>query len=207
MTGGAPAPRWVIATGNPGKLRELRALLEPSGLILVAQRDLGVQSPPETGATVLENALIKARHAAQQTGLPAIADDSGLVVDALGGAPGIYSARYAGEDSQDDANVCKLLDEMRDLPEAQRGAHFHCVIVAMHGAQDPAPAIGQGRWPGQIALEPAGVSGFGYDPVFLDPALGKTAAEIAPELKNRVSHRGRALEALGSDLADSRKAG
>ena len=201
MTGAAPARRWVIATGNPGKLIELRALLEPAGLTLVAQSDLGVESPPETGATFLENALIKARHAAQVTGLPAIADDSGLVVDALGGAPGIYSARYAGQDSQDADNVRKLLDDMRDLPAAERGAHFHCVIVALLSAQDPAPAIGQGRWPGQIALEPAGVSGFGYDPVFFDPELGKTAAELSGDVKNRVSHRARALEALATDLA------
>lgn len=207
MTGGGPGSRWVIATGNPGKLIELRALLEPSGLTLVAQSDLGVQSPPETGATFLENALIKARHAAQQTGLPAIADDSGLVVDALGGAPGIYSARYAGHGSQDADNVSKLLDDMRDLSEAERGAHFHCVIVALLGPQDPAPAIGQGRWPGRIALEPAGVSGFGYDPVFFDPELGKTAAELSPEAKNRTSHRGRALRALATDLASSGKAG
>jgi XTP/dITP diphosphohydrolase len=198
---GAPAPRWVIATGNPGKLVEMRALLEPSGLTLVAQTDLGIESPPETGMTFVENALIKARHAAQQTGFPAIADDSGLVVDALGGAPGIYSARYAGPQSQDTDNVTKLLDEMRDLPASARSAHFHCVIVALRSAADPAPAIAQGRWPGQIALEPAGAAGFGYDPVFFDPELGKTAAELTREVKNGVSHRARALTALAADLA------
>jgi XTP/dITP diphosphohydrolase len=207
MTRGAPAPRWVIATGNPGKLTELRALLEPIGLTLVAQSDLGVESPPETGATFLENALIKARHAAQQTGLAAIADDSGLVVDTLGGAPGIYSARYAGPDSQDTDNVTKLLEAMRDLPIAERGAHFHCVIVALRSAQDPAPAIAQGRWPGRIALEPAGVAGFGYDPVFFDPQLGKTAAELDRNVKNSVSHRGRSLAALAADLARASAAG
>lgn len=203
MTRGAHAPRWVIATGNPGKLIELRALLEPAGLILVAQSSLGVESPPETSSTFLENALIKARHAAHQTGLPAIADDAGLVVDALGGAPGIHSARYAGPDSRDADNVAKLLDAMRELPPAQRSAHFHCVIVALRSAEDPAPAIAQGRWPGRIALAPAGAAGFGYDPVFFDPALGKTAAELARDVKNRVSHRGRALAALATDLADT----
>ncbi len=201
MTHGEPALRWVIATGNPGKLIELRALLEPLGLSLVAQSDLGIVSPPETGATFLENALIKARHAAQQTGLPAIADDSGLVVDALGGAPGIYSARYAGPSSQDSDNVRKLLDDMRDVRAGERGAHFHCVIVALRSAQDPAPAIAQGRWAGRIALEPTGVAGFGYDPVFIDPKLGKTAAELSREEKNRVSHRGRALATLAAELA------
>ncbi len=201
MTGGATAPRWVIATGNPGKLAELRAMLEPLGLSLIAQSELGVESPPETGATFVENALIKARHAARETGLPAIADDSGLVVDALGGAPGIYSARYAGARSTDTENVTKLLDAIRDVPDAERGAHFHCVIVALHSAQDPAPAIAQGRWPGRIALEPAGVDGFGYDPVFFDPELGRTAAELPRDVKNSVSHRGRALVALAADLA------
>jgi len=204
VTRGRPAPRWVIATGNPGKLIELRALLEPAGLTLVAQSDLGVESPPETGATFLENALIKARHAARQTGLAAIADDSGLVVDALGGAPGIYSSRYAGPNSQDADNVAKLLEAMRDLPTAERGAHFHCVIVALRSAEDPAPAIAQGRWPGRITLAPAGVAGFGYDPVFFDPVLGKTAAELPPDAKNQVSHRSRALSALAADLADTR---
>lgn len=200
MTRGASASRWVIATGNAGKLAELRALLEPLGLSLVAQSDLGVESPPETGSTFLENALIKARHAARQTGLPAIADDSGLVVDALGGAPGIFSARYAGPHGQDSDNVDKLLEEMREVPSADRGAHFHCVIVAMRSAEDPAPEVAQGRWPGRIALEPAGESGFGYDPIFFDPELGKTAAEITREVKNSVSHRARALAVLAAEL-------
>lgn len=203
MTRGAPAPRWVIATGNPGKLIELRTLLEPAGLTLIAQSDLGVESPPETGATFLENALIKARHAANQTGLAAIADDSGLVVDALEGAPGIHSARYAGPHARDADNVAKLLDAMRNLPATERDAHFYCVIVALRSATDPAPAVAQGRWPGRIALAPVGVAGFGYDPVFFDPALGKTAAELAREEKNRISHRGRALAALASELVGS----
>lgn len=203
MTRGAPAPRWVIATGNPGKLIELRTLLEPAGLTLIAQSDLGVESPPETGATFLENALIKARHAANQTGLAAIADDSGLVVDALEGAPGIHSARYAGPQARDADNVAKLLDAMRNLPATERHAHFYCVIVALRSATDPAPAVAQGRWPGRIALAPVGEAGFGYDPVFFDPALGKTAAELAREEKNRISHRGRALAALASELLGS----
>lgn len=201
MTHAEPAPRWVIATGNPGKLIELGALLEPLGLSLVAQSELGVESPPETGTTFVENALIKARHAAQQTGLPAIADDSGLVVDALGGAPGIYSARYAGPGSRDSDNVRKLLEDMRGRPAAERSAHFHCVIAALRSAQDPAPAIAQGCWVGRIAFAPTGVAGFGYDPVFIDPTLGKTAAELSGEEKNRVSHRGKALAVLAADMA------
>ena len=200
MTGGARAPRWVIATGNAGKLTELRALLEPQGFTLVGQSDLGVESPPETGATFLENALIKARHAARKTGLPAIADDSGLVVDALGGAPGIFSARYAGPAARDTDNVAKLLEAMRDLPAAERRAQFHCVVVAMRSATDPAPAIGQGRWPGRIALAPAGAGGFGYDPI-MHPVIGgevslKTIAELPAAQKNEFSHRAAACKQL-----------
>lgn len=196
------ARRWVLASGNPGKLAELCALVREARLDLevVAQSELGVSSAPEDGATFVENALTKARHAARATGLPAIADDSGLAVAALGGAPGVRSARYAGEAADDGANVAKLLHAMTAVPEGQRAARFHCVLVAVASADDPAPLIASGEWAGEIARTPAGVGGFGYDPVFYDAALGKTAAELPAAVKNRVSHRGQALVALGAAL-------
>jgi XTP/dITP diphosphohydrolase len=188
----------VFASGNPGKLAELRSMLHQAGLgtQLVAQSDLGIVGPPETGAAFVENALAKARHAARAAGCAAIADDSGLLVDALGGEPGVLSARYAGPDADDRANVAKLLAALRDTPDSERGARFHCVLVALERADDPAPVIATGEWAGEIARAPAGIGGFGYDPVFYDRALGKTAAELDTETKNRVSHRGRALRAL-----------
>lgn len=192
--------RWVLATGNLGKLSEFRALLADSGIEIVAQSELGVQAPQETGTTFIENAIIKARHASLKTGLPAIADDSGLVVDALGGAPGIQSARFAGASCRDEDNIAKLLDALSEVPRADRGAHFHCVIVALRSAGDPAPTVTEGRWPGMVALEPRGSGGFGYDPVFFDPILGATAAELSGAAKNRVSHRGQALQALLAKL-------
>jgi XTP/dITP diphosphohydrolase len=190
--------RWVLASGNAGKLAELRALLARAelGLDVIAQAELGVRSPPEDGTTFVENALVKARHAAGATGLPAIADDSGLAVAALGGAPGVRSARYAGEHADDGANVAKLLAALESVPEGRRSARFHCVLVAVASSADEAPLIASGEWHGEIALRPAGTGGFGYDPVFYDPVLGKTAAELPAEVKNRVSHRGQALRAL-----------
>ncbi|AKA38218.1 XTP/dITP diphosphatase [Yersinia ruckeri] len=186
----------VLATGNPGKVRELAGLLADFGLDVVAQTELGVESAEETGLTFIENAILKARHAAQITGLPAIADDSGLAVDALGGAPGIYSARYAGESASDQANLEKLLVTMKDVPDEQRGAQFHCVLVYMRHAEDPTPLVFHGRWPGMIAHESAGVGGFGYDPIFYVPELGKSAAELSREEKQAVSHRGKALKLM-----------
>ncbi|ELM3740100.1 XTP/dITP diphosphatase [Yersinia ruckeri] len=186
----------VLATGNPGKVRELAGLLADFGLDVVAQTELGVESAEETGLTFIENAILKARHAAQITGLPAIADDSGLAVDALGGAPGIYSARYAGESASDQANLEKLLVTMKDVPDEQRGAQFHCVLVYMRHAKDPTPLVFHGRWPGMIAHESAGVGGFGYDPIFYVPELGKSAAELSREEKQAVSHRGKALKLM-----------
>ena len=173
-------------------------MLQEAGLgdQIVAQSELGIAGPPETGATFVENALTKARHAARSSGCAAIADDSGLLVDALGGAPGVLSARYAGTAADDRANVAKLLAALRDTRDSKRGARFYCVLVALEHAADPAPLIATGEWAGEIARAPVGIGGFGYDPVFYDPALGKTAAELAPETKNRVSHRGRALRAL-----------
>lgn len=194
--------RWVFASGNRGKLEEIRALLRPMGLQILPQSDFGVISPEETGSTFVENALLKARHASGQVGLPAIADDSGLAVDALAGAPGIRSARFAGAAAQDSANVAKLLEVLIDIPVEQRGARFHCVLVAMLTADDPAPVISHGEWVGMIACEPRGELGFGYDPVFFDPGLQATAAELSVEEKNRVSHRGQALAELARQLTE-----
>ena len=195
------AGRWVFASGNAGKFSELEALLAPTGIVLVARDEFGLASPEETGRTFLENALLKARHAAAATGLPAIADDSGLAVDALDGAPGVRSARFAdGGGSQ--ANIARLLDLMEDVPGPDRGARFCCVVVALAHRDDPMPLIGTGEWRGSIVREPRGTSGFGYDPVFFDPRLGATAAELPAQVKNRVSHRGQALAQIEKTLRE-----
>jgi len=186
----------VLATGNAGKVRELASLLNDFGLDVVAQTELGVESADETGLTFIENAIIKARHAAQVTGLPAIADDSGLAVDALGGAPGIYSARFAGVDATDQQNLEKLLVELQDVPDGERQAQFHCVLVYMRHADDPTPLVCHGSWQGTIARAPAGSGGFGYDPIFVVPEAGKPAAELSADEKRAVSHRGQALKLL-----------
>jgi len=186
----------VLATGNPGKVRELAHLLADFGLDVVAQTELGVESAEETGLTFIENAILKARHAAAITGLPAIADDSGLAVDILGGAPGIYSARYAGLEASDQQNLDKLLVTLKDVPQNQRGAQFHCVLVYMRHAEDPTPIVCHGSWDGEILFAEAGKGGFGYDPIFQVPALGKSAAELTREEKSAVSHRGQALKLL-----------
>lgn len=186
----------VLATGNPGKVRELADLLAAFGLDIVAQTELGVESAEETGLTFIENAILKARHAAEITGLPAIADDSGLVVDALGGAPGIYSARYAGADASDQQNLDKLLVALKNVPDDKRQAQFHCVLVYVRHAADPTPLVFHGSWAGEIARSSAGQGGFGYDPIFFVPELGKTAAELSKDEKRAVSHRGKALNLL-----------
>jgi len=191
----------VLASGNPGKIRELRELLGPTGIRVRSQAEFGVTEVPETGLTFVENALIKARHAAHCTRLPAVADDSGLEVDALGGAPGIYSARYAGESAGDRENVAKLLEAMRTIPREQRTARFQCVIVFMQHEADPTPAICQGTWEGSILSAPRGDNGFGYDPVFEVPGLGLSAAQLDAGTKNRLSHRGKALAQLKQRLA------
>lgn len=193
------ANRWVFASGNRGKFLELKALLEPTGVVLVSRSEFGLESPEETGRTFLENALLKARHAAAATGLPAIADDSGLAVDALDGAPGVRSARFA-DGGGARANIAKLLELMKNVPGPERGARFCCVIVALASLDDPMPLVGSGQWHGLIAREPCGESGFGYDPVFFDPRLGATAAELPAEVKNRVSHRGQALAQIEKAL-------
>ncbi|VEB95473.1 dITP/XTP pyrophosphatase [Cedecea lapagei] len=186
----------VLATGNAGKVRELADLLADFGLDVVAQTALNVESVEETGLTFIENAIIKARHAAKVTGLPALADDSGLAVDALGGAPGIYSARYAGEDASDQQNLEKLLQALKEVPDDKRQAQFHCVLVYMRHAEDPTPLVFHGSWPGVITHEPAGQGGFGYDPIFYVPSEGKTAAELTRDEKSAISHRGQALKLL-----------
>lgn len=194
--------RVVFASNNAGKVREVAAMLEGHPWQLIPQSEYAVPSVEETGLSFVENAILKARHACQHTGLPAIADDSGLSVDALDGAPGIYSARFAGEEGDDEANNQLLLDELCDVPEDERGAAFHCVMVAMRHATDPTPLICHGRWAGCIVDTPRGSNGFGYDPLFLVPDLGKTSAELAPDTKNRLSHRGQALKQLAASLDD-----
>ncbi|WP_295862746.1 RdgB/HAM1 family non-canonical purine NTP pyrophosphatase [uncultured Xanthomonas sp.] len=194
--------KLVLASSNAGKLEELHALLDDVGVELIAQSTLGVSDADETGLTFVENALLKARHAARITGLPALADDSGICVDALHGAPGLYSARYAGEHGNAQANIDKLLDALRDVPDAQRGAHFYCVLVLLRHAEDPQPLLVEGHWRGRIAHARAGTGGHGYDPVFLDPDHGQTAAEMPLALKNRISHRALALQQLKQRLAD-----
>ncbi|MUV12680.1 RdgB/HAM1 family non-canonical purine NTP pyrophosphatase [Noviluteimonas gilva] len=192
--------KLVLASGNKGKLVELRDLLADVGLDLHAQSEFGVQDIDETGLTFVENALLKARHAARETGLPALGDDSGLCVDALGGAPGLYSARYAGTHGDAQANIAKLLETMRDVPDAQRTAHFHAVVVLLRTPDDPQPIIAEGRWPGRILHAPRGDGGFGYDPVFLDPVLARSAAELDAATKHARSHRGLALATLRARL-------
>ena len=188
--------KLVLASGNPGKLAEFRDLLADVGYAVHAQSEFGVQDADETGLSFIENAILKARHASRATGLPALADDSGLCVDALGGAPGLHSARYAGSHGDHAANIAKLLAELDGLPIEQRAAHFHCTLVVVRHAGDPDPLIAQGRWHGQILTATRGAGGFGYDPVFGDPARGLSAAELSPEAKNAVSHRGVALARL-----------
>ena len=199
--------RIVLATGNPGKIREIRKIFADMDCDIVPQSDWGLESPEETGTTFAENALIKARHAAAQTGLPAMADDSGLVVDALDGRPGVYSARYAGEDATDDENLDRLLHEMTDVPEQDRGAAFHCAAVLAFAEPERAPLVADGEWRGTILRARRGTGGFGYDPVFLDPASGRTGAELSREEKNTVSHRGKAFRALRNLLQDAPTAG
>lgn len=192
--------RIVLASGNPGKLRELHAMLEPLGMDVVSQSDFHIEGAEETGASFVENAILKARHAAERSGFPAIADDSGIMVDALGGAPGVYSARYAGENASDEENLARLLADLRDVPDAERGARFVCLAVFMASATDACPVICEGIWRGRITHEPRGEGGFGYDPIFFVEECGCTSAELAPDHKNRISHRALAMQALNERL-------
>jgi XTP/dITP diphosphohydrolase len=192
--------RVVLASANPGKLRELGALLAPLGVELLAQRALGIESAEESGGSFRENALLKARHAARAAHLPALADDSGIEVDALGGRPGVWSARYAGEGASDAANLARLLTELAGVPEERRTARYRCVIAWVAPTDETPPIIAQGTWEGHIALTPRGSGGFGYDPAFIPSGETRTAAELPAEEKNRVSHRGLAARALVAAL-------
>ena len=190
----------VLASSNPGKVREINQLLANLGLHAHPQSEFGVSDAEETGLTFVENAIIKARNAAYHTGLPAIADDSGIEVDALNGAPGIYSARFAGPGASDRANLEKLLEELQDVPESGRSARFQCLMVYLRHARDPTPIICQGTWDGRIVPEPRGDNGFGYDPVFYVPTHDCSSAELAADVKNSLSHRGQALQKLVAAL-------
>lgn len=192
--------KLVLASSNPGKLAELRDLLGDVGVDLHAQTEFGVEDAEETGLTFVENAILKARHAARATGLPALADDSGLCVDALNGAPGLYSARYAGGHGDHAANIAKLLDALRDVPDERRTARFVSVLALLRHADDPQPLIAEGAWEGRVLFAPRGSGGFGYDPVFFAHAQGMGAAELDAALKNRISHRGLALATMREKL-------
>lgn len=195
-----PPEKVVLASGNSGKLREIQAVLDQQRFQLIKQSEFNVPDVPETGTTFVENAIIKARHAAEITGLAALADDSGIEVDALQGAPGVYSARYAGTHGEDDANNSKLLAAMNDVAEPDRAARFRCVIVYMRHKDDPMPLICEGTWEGKILLDLSGPNGFGYDPLFYVPTHGCSSAELDPAEKNRISHRAQALQKLISAL-------
>ena len=203
MTGHHTGEQIVLASNNAGKLRELNQLLADERIEVVPQMAFNIPDVVEDGLSFVENAIKKARNAASHSGLPAIADDSGIEVDALSGAPGIYSARYAGPGASDEANLQKLLENLKDVPEEDRGARFQCLMVYVRHEHDPTPLICQGTWEGRILFAPRGSSGFGYDPVFYVPTHGCAAAELAPALKNQLSHRGQALRqlvaALGAD--------
>jgi XTP/dITP diphosphohydrolase len=192
----------VLASGNRGKLAELGELLAGAGIELLPQGALGIADAVEDGRSFVENALIKARHAARLSGLPALADDSGLIVDALGGAPGLVSAHYAGVHGDAAGNIARLLAELRGVPDERRTARFYCCLVLLRHADDPQPLIAEGIWPGRILDAPRGTGGFGYDPVFFDPATALSAGEMPPERKNPISHRGRALSVLKARLGE-----
>ncbi len=191
----------VLASNNAGKVREINQLLQDKQIQVVPQREFDIQDIEETGLTFVENAILKARHAAKESGLAAIADDSGLEVDALKGAPGIYSARFAGPGCDDQDNNRKLIESLRDIPDQQRSARFQCIMVYMRHAEDPTPIICQGTWEGRITREPQGENGFGYDPLFFVPEQNCSSAQLSPEIKNSLSHRGQALRKLLASLS------
>jgi len=194
--------KLVIASNNPGKLREFRFLLQPLGIEVLTQAQLGIEEAEEPHFTFIENALVKARHVSRLSNLPALADDSGICVTALGGAPGVLSARYAGDNPKsDERNNEKLLQDMRGVSD--RRAHYYCVLVLLHHADDPQPLIAEGEWHGEIAMQPVGEGGFGYDPLFWLPELGKTSAQLEREQKHAISHRGKALRVLLEKLKTS----
>lgn len=195
----------VLATGNAGKVKEMASQLENFGFNVISQSEFNITEAEETGSTFIENAIIKARHAAKETGLPALADDSGLEVDYLKGAPGVYSARYAGSEKGDKANIQKLLENMKNAPDDKRQARFHCVLVYMLHENDPAPLVCHGVFEGTITREASGTLGFGYDPIFFVKERGCTAAHLEPHVKNQISHRAQALEKLFSALREEKK--
>jgi XTP/dITP diphosphohydrolase len=186
----------VLASGNAGKIKEFAAMLAPRGMEIIPQTAFGIVTPEETGSTFLDNALLKARHAAAASGLPALADDSGLEVDALGGRPGVWSARYAGVQASDGANLSLLLHELTGVPQERRTARYHCVLVYLRNAADPDPVVAHGVWEGRVLTAPRGAGGFGYDPIFQPEGCTLCAAELPAAQKNEHSHRGRALRAL-----------
>ena len=192
----------VLASGNKGKIAEIQAILKHQNIEVISQSHFNVPDVEETGTTFIENAIIKAKHASKISGLPAIADDSGLEVDAINGAPGVYSARYAGLPSNDKNNTAKLLNVLEKIPKKQRAARFHCVMVFMAHANDPSPLTGHGVWEGSIAFKEAGNNGFGYDPVFYLPEHNCMSAELIPSIKNTLSHRAKALKQLLPQISD-----
>ncbi|MEJ2622010.1 MAG: RdgB/HAM1 family non-canonical purine NTP pyrophosphatase [Candidatus Thiodiazotropha sp.] len=196
MTGDHSGERIVLASNNVGKVREINQLLASEQIQVVPQQDFNIPDAIEDGLSFVENAIKKARHASSLSGLPAIADDSGIEVDALNGAPGIYSARFAGAGASDQENLQKLLNRLEDIPEQKRTARFQCLMIYMRHAEDPTPLICQGTWEGRILFEPQGKNGFGYDPIFYVPTHNCSSAQLEPETKNRLSHRGLALNAL-----------
>jgi XTP/dITP diphosphohydrolase len=200
VTASYARPKVVLASGNAGKVREFNQLLGSQHIEVVPQSHFGVPEAAETGLTFVENAILKARNAALHTGLPAVADDSGIEVDALGGAPGVHSARYAGPRASDADNVDRLLAELADVPDPRRSARFRCVMVYVARADDPQPLIGEGVWEGRITRTPRGIAGFGYDPVFEEATGGRTAAELPASIKNQRSHRAMAWRALEAQL-------
>ncbi len=193
----------VLASGNAGKLREFQQLLSGCGFDVVPQSDFNLSNADETGTTFVENAIIKARHACRQTGLPAIADDSGIEVDALNGRPGVYSARYAGENANDESNNQKLLQELTGVPTEKRTARYHAVLAYMRHADDPTPILCHGTWEGIMLTEPRGAGGFGYDPLFFVPTHNCASAELDKAEKNRISHRGKAMQELLQKMAQA----
>ena len=193
----------VLASNNLGKIREIQSLLGDTRFRVLSQSEMGVPEAEETGSTFIENAIIKARNACRYAGLPAISDDSGLEVDALDGAPGVYSARYAGVDATDENNNLKLLSALKDVADDQRRARFRCVAVFMRSADDPSPVVAQGVWEGVILHQSRGVGGFGYDPLFLVPDLGCSSAELHFDQKNVMSHRGKAFRSLAAQILEA----
>ncbi len=186
----------VLASNNPGKIKEIQQLLEAHKVKVLAQAKLDVKEVPEEGLTFIENALLKARNASSSTHLPALADDSGLIVPALGGAPGIFSARYAGENATSRECIEKLLADLQNVPDSKRNAFFYCILIFLQHAQDPCPIVCEGIWQGKILYEPQGEQGFGYDPIFYDPHYQCSAAQLPPDIKNQISHRGQAMTQL-----------